>query len=186
MVATIEVAVPVTCRYPWYSPGARREALTVAEIGCEPLGSSCTVLVESAGAGLSPTGVTAMEYVSLTVPTFDRVRFSVLSIEPEPVPKFNAVGYAATVPPRAAATFSTPAPACCTVAGTPGPEVGGPALSIKSERYCATVSPGRAALRTAAAPAARGAEKLVPAVSIKPDGSQDSPDRQSTRLNSSP
>jgi len=104
--------VPVTCRYPWYSPGARPEAFTVAESACEPLGSSCTVLVESAGAGLSPTGSTLIEYVSLTVPMLDSVRFSVLSIAPAPVPKFKAVGYAATVPPRAAATFSTPAPAC--------------------------------------------------------------------------
>ena len=101
----------------------------------------------------------------------DSVRFSVLLIAPEPVPKFNAVGYAATVPPRAAATFSTPLPACWTVAGTPGPDVAAPALLIRSERYCGCVRPGRAAFRTAAAPAASGVEKLVPAVSIKPDGS---------------
>jgi len=53
--------------------------------------------------------------------------------------------------------------------------VPGAAPLINSERYCCTVSPGRAAFSTAAAPAINGVEKLVPLVSIKPLALYDSP-----------
>ena len=66
----------------------------------------------------------------------------------------------------AANRFNIPAPPCDTLAAAPKATVAGVAPLINSERYCCIVSPGRAALRTAAAPAASGEEKLVPAVSL--------------------
>src|SRR5438034_1146263 len=116
-----------------------------------------------------------MLYVSLTVPRLDSVSCSVPCTAPSTVPKFSDVGYAASVLSTAAFRFNTPAPPCETVAGTPSPAVARVALLISRDRYCATVSPGRAAFNTAAAPAARGVEKLVPAVSMKPDALYDSP-----------
>src|SRR6266571_2537712 len=98
-----------------------------------------------------------------------------LLIVPEPVPKFSEVGKAVMVLFRAAKRFITPVPACCTVALVLGAVVAGPAVLIKSERYCAMVSPGRAPFKTAAAPATSGLEKLVPPVSMKPDGSYEPP-----------
>src|SRR5450756_1088111 len=68
-----------------------------------------------------------------------------------------------------------PAPACDSVAATPSPAVAVAAPLIRSERYCCTVRPGRAALSTAAAPATSGVEKLVPLVSMKPLALYDSP-----------
>src|SRR5258708_38307799 len=101
--------------------------------------------------------------VSLAVPVFERVRLRVLLTVPAPVPKLSEVGYAVTVLLRAAARFITPAPACCTVAPAVGLTVAGPALLIKSERYCATLSPGRAPFKTAATPPPRGREEPIPA-----------------------
>src|SRR5260370_24137154 len=116
-----------------------------------------------------------IENVSLAVPAFERVRLRLLLIAPAPVPKLSEVGNAVMVLLRAAARFKTPFPACCTVAAAAGLIVAGPVLLIRSERDCGTVSPGRAAFKTAAAPATKGLEKRGPPGSMKPDGSYDPP-----------
>ena len=121
---------------------------------------------DKAGTGPDPDGATAIVYVSPAVPVLERLKVSVFRIENAPEPKLSDVGYAATVPFKAAARFRTPAPACCTPAALPASLVAAVALLMRSDRYCCCVSPGRADFKTAAAPAARGAEKLVPAVSI--------------------
>src|SRR5690242_8639686 len=59
-----------------------------------------------------------------------------------------------------------PAPVVCTGTEVPAASAGGLALLIRSDRYCAAVSPGRAALSRAAAPVTSGAEKLVPSASL--------------------
>src|SRR5262245_16261127 len=96
------------------------------EICCEAPASGCTELEAREGTG-PVAGCALMVYVSLAPPMFASANCRV----PPVLPKFSAVGVAATVLLIAAATFITPAPVCDTV-----PVVVAPLL-INSDRYCA-------------------------------------------------
>src|SRR5262249_53333923 len=110
--------------------------------------------------GPPPPGATARWKTALAVLTFVMVKGRETFGLASPAAKLSEVGKAAAVPRRAALRFRIPAPVSCTVPDQ------APAVLISRDRYWAPVSPGRAALRTAAAPASSGEEKLVPCVSV--------------------
>src|SRR5262249_21002489 len=113
-----------------------------------------------AGAGPAAEGAADSWKAVPAGPTLEIVTVRVRSGLGPPDWKLRDTGAAVAEPRNAALRFSRPEPVCCTV---PDQAV---ALLMSSDRYCAAVSPGRAAFRTAAAPARSGVEKLVPCVSV--------------------
>src|SRR6266849_6268415 len=134
-----------------------------------------TVTVGCFVAAVDPEGssgpITKIVNVSGVLLTLERVSLCGCCTLPRLTPNDNDEGDAAPLASRAALRSSNPAPACWTCAGTPGLENAGAAVLISSDRYCATLKPGRAAFRTAAAPATIGDDKLVPSTLKKPLGS---------------
>ena len=131
--------------------------------------------------GTGPPGVSGLAEiwkVSSMEPTFEMARVRVTTGDPPPEPRLSETGDTAAEAFSAAKTFSNPAPACWMCALDPGEENARSAELIRSDRYCWAVSPGRACLMSAAAPATRGAEKLVPCDSVKPVGSYKSPEER--------
>src|SRR5438034_1917996 len=129
--------------------------------------------------GTGPVGasrpVTKIVKVSLAALTLAMVSLREACTSTPPTPKASDVGVAAPLARRAALMSSIPAPASCTRAGTPGCRKAGAAVFTKSDRYCVTVSPGRASFNNAAAPATIGDEKLVPSTWLYPLASYRSP-----------
>src|SRR5438132_1453872 len=119
--------------------------------------------------------LTKIVKVSLAVLTLETVSLRDACTSTPPTPKASDVGATAPLARRAALMSSIPAPACCTRAGTPGCRKAGAAVFTSRDRYCATVSPGRASFNSAAQPATIGDEKLVPSTTLYPLGSYRSP-----------